>query len=249
MNLYDSYGGYGGYGSGFGNSFDNSIYYSSNMSNGLESTVAGFLLTFLGIFYVILLAYIIVNYVIRSLGLYRIAKSSGVNNAWLAWIPLADLFLLGKVTGDVQLGSRTLKNTALWLLLIPLIGGGIAVCFYFGFIFVLIVAGVGASMSASSAAMGMMSLVCMLMFVTFLVVTIAASVVYCMIYGMAYYKLCMKFKDNAHSVFYTLMALFVPLADAILMFKMSKLAKPPALTAPNPYSTDGYNNNSMNMGE
>ncbi|HIV03300.1 MAG TPA: hypothetical protein IAC74_06960, partial [Candidatus Aphodoplasma excrementigallinarum] len=221
----------------------------SSMSSGLESTVAGFLLTFLGIFYLILLAYIIVNYVVRSLGLYRIAKYSGVHNAWLAWIPLADLFLLGKVTGDIQLGSRTLKNTALWLLLVPLIGGAVAVCFYFGFLFVLIVAGVGATMSSSSAALGMMALVGMLMFATFLVVTIAASVVYYVIYGMAYYKLCTKFKDTAHSVFYTLMALFVPLADAILMYKMSKLAKPPALTAPNPYSMDGYNNNSMNMGE
>lgn len=239
MNLYDSYGGYGRYGNGF----DNSIYYSSNMSNGMEHAVAGFLLTFLVIFYLILIAYIIVNYVIRALGLYRIAKSSGVANAWLAWIPLADLYLLGKVTGDIQLGSRTLKNTALWLLLVPLIGGAVAVCFYFGFIFVLIIAGVGATMSSSSAALGMMALVGILMFVTFLMVTVAASVVYYVIYGMAYYKLCTKFKGNAHSVFYTLMALFVPLADAILMLKMSKLAKPQTPAAPyQPYnSTYGGN--------
>lgn len=245
MNLYDSYGGYGLYDNGF----DNGIYYSSSMPGGMESVVAGFLLTFLGIFYLILLAYIIVNYVLRALGLYRIAKNSGVGNAWLAWIPLADLFLLGKVTGDIQLGSRTLKNTALWLLLVPLIGGAVAVGFYFGFLFVLIAISIGATMSGSSAAIGLMALVGVLMFASFFIVAIAASVVYYVIYGMAYYKLCMKFKDNAHSVFYTLMALFVPLADAILMFKMSKLAKPPALTAPNPYSTDGYNNNSMNMGE
>lgn len=242
MNLYDSYGGYGGYGNGF----DNSIYYSSNMSSGAESAVAGFLLTFLGIFYLILIAYIIVNYVIRALGLYRIAKSSGAANAWLAWIPLADLYLLGKVTGDIQLGGRTLKNTALWLLLVPLIGGAVAVCFYFGFIFVLIVAGVGASMSVSSAAAGLMATICMLMFVIFLVVTIAVSVVYSVLYGVAYYKLCTKFKDNAHSVFYTLMALFVPLADAILMFKMSKLAKPQTPAAPyTPYASGTYENNSI----
>lgn len=145
MNYYGGYGsGYGGYG---GYDRYGGFDFNAGSMSGMENAALGFVFTFVAIFYLVMLAYVITNYVIRALGLHRIAKNSGVENAWLAWIPLADLYLLGKVTGDVSLGNRKLKNTALWLLLVPIIGGVISVLFYFGIIISVVVAGVSASRS------------------------------------------------------------------------------------------------------
>ena len=174
MNYYGgysgSYGGYDRYGGGF--NFD------AGLLSGVENAVLGFVFTFIAIIYLVLLAYVITNYVIRAIGLHRIAKNSGVENAWLAWIPLADLYLLGKVTGDVSLGNRKLKNTSLWLLLVPIIGGVISAGFYFGMIISVVVAGVGASAAGSAAAVIMPIVICILMFSAFLVVVLAASLFY-----------------------------------------------------------------------
>ncbi len=246
MNYYGGYGsGYGGYG---GYDRYGGFDFDAGSMSGMENAALGFVFTFVAIFYLVMLAYVITNYVIRALGLHRIAKNSGVENAWLAWIPLADLYLLGKVTGDVSLGNRKLKNTALWLLLVPIIGGVISVLFYFGIIISVVVAGVSASAAGSAAAIIMPIVICILMFSAFLVVVLAASLFYYLVYGMAYYTLCTKFKESTHSVFYTLMALFVPLADAIIMLKLSKTAPVVSPTA-SPYNYEPFNNDTTNMGE
>ena len=68
------------------------------------------MLVVVGLVYFVLFAYLIANYVIRAIGLYRIAKQSRAQNPWLAWVPYADLYLLGKITGDVSLGKRRLEE-------------------------------------------------------------------------------------------------------------------------------------------
>ncbi len=40
----------------------------------------------------------IISYVFESISLYTIAKNRGIENPWLAWIPVANAFLLGKIS-------------------------------------------------------------------------------------------------------------------------------------------------------
>ena len=72
----------------------------------------GVLLSVLGIFAAVAIfaiAVAIVSYVIYALGTYRLAKKLGVEYAWLAWIPYAQYFTLGKVAEqcDVRRGKST----------------------------------------------------------------------------------------------------------------------------------------------
>lgn len=240
------------YSNGFGNhyssGFDDSMLYGSRAAmSGPEGAVLGLLITFLIVFYAVLLAYVLVNYIARAIGLYRIAKKNGCANAWLAWIPFGDLFLLGKVTGDITLGKWTLKNTKLWLLLAPLIGGLVCGGIYVGMLVALAIGvGIGASVGTSAASVFM--LVFFIMFFVFFIAVLAVSLFFSIIYGMTYYTLCRKYKESSHSVFYTLMAIFVPLADAILMLRMSKMEPLVPPVPANPYA-DSTTDNTMYMGE
>ncbi len=54
-------------------------------------------------------------YVLRSLGLYRIAINRGMANPWIAWIPIVNNYIIGQCVGTVQIGTLTVTNTGLIL--------------------------------------------------------------------------------------------------------------------------------------
>ena len=60
----------------------------------------------------------LVFYILRSLGLYKLAQKEKVKNSFLAWIPLAWVFVAGKVMGKVSLGGKVIKSFGLILTLI-----------------------------------------------------------------------------------------------------------------------------------
>ena len=47
----------------------------------------------------------IVAYVLSALGLMKLAQNKGIENAWLAWIPIANFYLLGRIVETVNIGT------------------------------------------------------------------------------------------------------------------------------------------------
>ena len=54
-------------------------------------------------------------YVLFSYSLYVIVKKRDMPNPWLAWIPIVNLFCVGKITGDIKIFSLSLTNTEIIL--------------------------------------------------------------------------------------------------------------------------------------
>jgi hypothetical protein len=75
---------------------------------GVLLAVGGFILLF------ILLG--LIFYILFSLGLYTMASRRNLPNAWLAWIPIAQLYMMGEVIGPVELGNFTADRPGLYLL-------------------------------------------------------------------------------------------------------------------------------------
>lgn len=44
-------------------------------------------------------------YVLTALGLYTIAKNRGMENPWLAWIPIAQLYIIGDIVKELKFGT------------------------------------------------------------------------------------------------------------------------------------------------
>ena len=76
----------------------------------------------------------IAAYVLSSLGVSRLAYNRGIPHSWLAWIPLAGLYILGCIADDIaaRRGERPTNYRTLLLVLsivstagglIPLVGG------------------------------------------------------------------------------------------------------------------------------
>lgn len=94
----------------------------------------------LGIFFLLIT---IVFYILKSIGLATLAANKGIEMPWLAWIPVADLYIAGSIVDEMDFLGIRFTNLALWapviiyggalLNTIPVIGWLIAViAFLFG---------------------------------------------------------------------------------------------------------------------
>lgn len=66
---------------------------SLNISSDAIAIFSGFIFAFIFIIFFVF----IILYIFKAIGLQSLAKKAGYENTWLAWIPIVDAFLFGKV--------------------------------------------------------------------------------------------------------------------------------------------------------
>lgn len=49
-------------------------------------------------------------YILTSLGLMKLAQRRGIENPWLAWIPIANVYILGKLVGSFDIGTKNVNK-------------------------------------------------------------------------------------------------------------------------------------------
>ena len=70
------------------------------------------------LYYLISFGFAIAAYVLSSLGLYTIAKRRGISNPWLAWIPVANAWILGSISDQYRYVTKgQIKNKRKTLLI------------------------------------------------------------------------------------------------------------------------------------
>ena len=118
---------------------------------GLETLpgwVAG-VIVFYFLFLLVIVAVSMAAYVLQSVGMYSIADRRGIRNAWLAWIPIGNLWILGSISDQYQyLTKGKIKNRrkALLVLIVAEVVAYI-VCFVS-----MIIAGISTAISGTPAA-------------------------------------------------------------------------------------------------
>jgi len=78
----------------------------------------------LGAFSLLFFAVAVVFYVLKSIGLSTLAANRGIENPWLAWIPVADLYIMGMLVGEMDVLDYHIDNLGLWVPVV-FVGGGI----------------------------------------------------------------------------------------------------------------------------
>lgn len=172
------------------------------------------------ILYVAIFIFLIAGYVISSIGLYRMARARGISAPGLAWVPIGRDWLLGSISGDLRLGNFTLKNTRLWLVLVPVICVAAVMVIYFVLIFAAIFSAMFSAMSSSESAFAATILP---WFIGLGLVVITASITVNLLFYMAYYQVFSQYKEPSSAVFYLVLSILVPLANPILLLRVSSM--------------------------
>lgn len=173
-----------------------------------------------GLFIVIyIVAFIlgIAMYVMNAIALMRMAKKVGVSKGWLAFIPIGDIYMLGRIS-DAGKGKRTRTK----MLMVTTI---ILFVLYILWFAVLIGAAVAAPMADEIPDMFIAPLFIML------ALMMVAAICLTVFEFIAYYHICDNFGgSNGVSYFIGLLLgfFFMPIVSVILLLILS--GKQPALT-------------------
>ena len=94
-------------------------FISETISNGL---VIGLLIFAVALY--------VAFYLLRSFGLYKIAKNQGIEKAYLVWIPAVWMFVACKIIGNTSIFGVSAEKSAVWVtvvysfaVLLPVVSG------------------------------------------------------------------------------------------------------------------------------
>lgn len=159
------------------------------------------------VFLLVLLIWGIISYVFTALGFYTVAKRRGIQNPWLAWIPVANLWLLGSISDQYQYvvkGKITNRRTILLVLSI--------VSFCVSFVVSLVAELVAVFAAYSTAADVMMAVSGLTSLVTSVVSIVSAVFQYIALYD--YYTSC----TPANNVLYLVLGIIFGFLQPFFIF-------------------------------
>jgi hypothetical protein len=104
-------------------------------------------LAFWGTFIFLLFAIGIAIYILSAIGLSKLAANEGIENPWLAWIPVANMYILGRLIKSLRISTYDIPSIELVLPIgclavmilgqIPVIGWIFNIAYFVLFIFAL----------------------------------------------------------------------------------------------------------------
>lgn len=168
------------------------------------------------VLYVILLAVAVADYVMTSLSLYTLAKRRGIRGAGLAWVPVANYWIIGSLANEIDNQKGMARKWNVVLLSLAAIGlGGVLVAYA-----ALIVAGIVYAFVAMDSL-----LLLVLPFYILLILAMVVSVALSICSAVCIYKI---FESTVpeKAVKYLLLYLLVPLGAGICMMKARNCGYP-----------------------
>lgn len=188
--------------------------YESDVA-AVGGAVVGIVFVIYVLLYLVLIAYSVVAYIFQSRGFYAVAKRRGFDKPWLAWIPYANLWLLGKIADDYCLKVEKQKTNYGKKIIGSWIGfGATAILFVISIVMIAVATGVSVGLGESGALpVGTVFFVVVPVYL----LLIAASVVATVFQYIALYKY-FKSCQPSRAVLYLLLSIFVGVVQPFFIY-------------------------------
>lgn len=199
------------------------MYYSE--MNATAVTVLG---VYFAIFGICGLGWI-ASFIFRGIGMYKIGKTQGRTNAWIAFLPFVRTYFQGELSGEILLKKRKIKSPGVWLLLAPVIYGIIFVIMYF-VLMITVVATIFSTIKYEGMEVSDSDLSGIItVFIISIIVILIASLVYAAIKGglqilvnrQIYERYTTVNMATIHAVF----SMIIPLYESVCMFVFGRKAE------------------------
>ncbi len=190
---------------------------------------AGLFFIIIILVYLFLFAYLIFSYVMTSLSLMTIAKRRGIQNPWLAWIPIGNYWILGAITSEYDSRNGIKRRWDKALLTLGIIAGACVAVFFIAMIIIVIFM-IGSQERPSLFDANIGALVAGILFFVAYIALILCSIAVSFVALVCYYKL---FESTVpeKALKYFLLSMLCPFAAPICLF----LCRNKGYEVPNPY--------------
>ena len=153
----------------------------------------------------------IVSYVFQGLGLWAVAKRRNVAGAWTAWVPGANVWLLGAIADNYNFKTKGKKsNLRIWLLILYIV----LIVMYIAYIVFAITSGVLTILSdgAPQAVFAALVPYMLISFICFVVAAVCSVLRYIALYK--FYKSCAP----SDAVLFLILAIVASVVTPFLIF-------------------------------
>lgn len=188
---------------------------------GLDMTIMLIYILILGVALIVGIA----EYILQGMGLYKLAQAQGIESPWMAFVPWLRTYLHGKVAGTISFGKKEIKNPGIWMVVAPLILGGIIAGMYFVLIAFMIIGAIGSTgiTGGSGYIGGVIMMILLFIILGFIMIAAVAYAAFTgVLRGMVNYQIFKRFHSESTAVFHMLLSLFVPMYQAIYFFMLRK---------------------------
>ena len=165
------------------------------------------------IFYLAVLGLGLASYILSSLALYTMAKRRRISKPWLSWIPVANLWIIGCLTDDVdELKTGIKRKWRSVLLTLSIIVVGTVIVMYISII--VLILSIGQYYYYDVATTVLFST----LYYVFTIILMVAAITLEVVTDICLYKI-FEWAKPEKAVKYLLLSLLIPLADAICLMK------------------------------
>lgn len=199
------------------------MYYSG------ADTVA---VTVLAIYFVVLglcLLGWLASFIFRGIGMYKIGKTQGRTNSWLAFIPFARTYFQGELSGDIPLKKRHIKSPGVWLLVTPIIYGVIFAVMYFFLIISIFISAISSMSYAGDYVPDSEMVGLLVVFLVFLVFVIIVSLIYAAIKGglqvLVNRQIYERYTTLNMATLHAVLGMILPFYTSVCMFIFGRRAE------------------------
>jgi len=164
----------------------------------------------------------VTQYVLRGIAIYKMSASRGIPNGWMGFIPYVHNYQFGQIAGEIELGNKKIKNTGTWLLIIPFIYSFIVSVCYFATMIPYFISMYSIVSDPTPEGLIGPIITLMISMIFYILIIMAAQVVLYLFKYLALHKVFSQYNVGQKPVFYVIIAMFVPLAEPIILFIHSK---------------------------
>ena len=161
-------------------------------------------------------------YVLRSYGVYSIAKNRGIRRAWFAWLPLVDQYMLGCISDQYRYVAKgQVKNKRKSLLALNIISWILALAIVILAVVVSVLLMGGLMGGYADAIMEGEGLVPMLIMLGLCLPLLGISIAVIVVRYMALYDLYTSCSP-VNNVLFLALSIFVPVTEPFFLFFIRK---------------------------
>lgn len=191
--------------------------YGYSYSVPAQNSMSGFGMGILMIYVIAMLVIALISlasYILRGIGLYTIAKRRGMNHPWLAFVPFMRTYLQGTLGGDIKFKNKTMRDTGIWLAVIPFMYGMVFTVLYG----VMMLCGIVTVFSmAVHVGVGRILFLTLLILI-FVVVSVGYKVLYKTLRVLVNRQIYQNMTSENMAIVHAVIGALVPLYESICIF-------------------------------
>lgn len=197
------------------NYYDYSTYYNYTQTPD-ESFTGLIALAVLGIIYLAVFICVILDYVFRSIALHKIAKRREIAKPWLAWIPFANYWIIGRIADEYDAKNGIKRRWGRLLLVLSITTISVLIISLICLFYVMISMAVKSNIYDSTSVLYQYLPAFIIFYIITLISVIAASVLQ-FLSAICVYKI-FESTNPVKAVKYMVLYILVPLAGGICLF-------------------------------